>query len=100
MEQYEYLSEVKAKQKELAKEIRKLKSMRKLGNRGKYPLWKIESKLYRAKYEYRHKHIAYCLIRGRSRLEIEQPKVDNLPNENYLQQLQEEYETVICVSAE
>ena len=46
--------------------------------------WKLDG----LKYEYRHHHIAYCELRGRTRDQIEQ-KVndDNHPNESYINEL-------------
>jgi hypothetical protein len=41
--------------------------------------------------EFRHKHIAYCLIKGTKREEIETPAEDNLPNESRIMQIVEEY---------
>jgi hypothetical protein len=49
-------------------------------------------KLLKLQYEYRHHHIAYCELRGRTRLQIE-PKTreHNEPNENYIKQIKEKY---------
>jgi len=49
------------------------------------------------KYEFRHKHIAYCLIRGRTRDEIERPAKDNLPSESYIKEIQNAYTEDVCV---
>lgn len=97
MERRDYLSEVKTKQKELAKQIRTLKAQRPLKNRGELSLWQIESALYNAKYEYRHRHIAYCMLRGTQRCAIERPKSGYEPNERYIKSLLEEYEEAVCV---
>ena len=35
-------------------------------------------------YEFRHNHIAYCELRGRTREQIERPGENNLPNEDYI----------------
>lgn len=100
MERYEYLQNVKKKQKELAKNIRKLKLERKQDNRNGRSLWSIESELYENKYEYRHRHVAYCTVRGRERHEIEQPHSGNEPNERYINELLAEYEQTVCVSSD
>lgn len=44
-------------------------------------------------YEFRHKHIAYCMLRGKS-YEVIEPKVrqGNEPNMRYVQSLIEEYD--------
>ena len=49
------------------------------------------SEIKRLKYEFRHKHIAYCLIRGRKRDEIEHPAKNNQPSESYIKEIQHEY---------
>jgi hypothetical protein len=55
--------------------------------------------LGKLKKEFRHKHIAYCLLRGRSRDEIEHPAEDNKPDENLIQEILHEYEDVYtCAS--
>lgn len=76
--------------KELAHQIRKYKLSRKPKNVILYPelktlydsLWKLDSLRYR----YRHEHIAYCEVRGRTRQQIETPKDDNKPNEEDIQE--------------
>jgi hypothetical protein len=50
------------------------------------------------KYEFRHKHIAYCLIRGRTRDEIEHPAKDNQPCESYIKEIQDAYTEDVCAS--
>ena len=40
----------------------------------------LEGELYRARRDYRHKHIAYCLIRGKEYKQIESPASDNQPD--------------------
>jgi len=64
--------EIKETIKKEAKELRELKLAFKDGQRGmnKGPrVW--ESDVYRAKHNWRHKHIAYCIMRGRTHDEIE-----------------------------
>lgn len=48
--------------------------------------------LLKLQYDYRHHHIAYSELRGRTRLQIE-PKVreHNEPNEEYIKQIKEKY---------
>jgi hypothetical protein len=64
--------------------------------------------LYKAQYEFRHKHISYCMIRGRTYEQIE-PKVreGNEPNKTHLSNLLEQYdptevsdEEAVCTSAQ
>lgn len=46
-----------------------------------------EAELSRARYEYRHKHIVRCILRGTPREKIEQPKEENKPSEKYIEKL-------------
>ena len=47
--------------------------------------------LWKARYEYRHKHIVISLARGKTRDQIETPKPENQPDERYIQKLLEIY---------
>lgn len=90
------IDKLKAKNKELATAIRKARTEHKETQRGnlkKEPIWKTEARLKHLQYEYRHHHIAYCELRGRSRIQIEQKLRDCTPrpNESYINQLKEEY---------
>lgn len=81
--------ELKKRIKELAKEIKEMKGLRKdtelrrNDTRCKYGSGYVIG-LDKARYEVRHHHIAYCLLRGRTMEQIE-PKTreDNAPNSNY-----------------
>lgn len=44
-------------------------------------------------WHYRHKHIAYCILRGTPRDKIEQPREGNEPNETLIQEFINEYST-------
>ena len=93
---------LKQELKELAKELRYWKSKRKLKERrelGK-ALWRIESEIDWRRHEFRHKHIAYCQLRGRVRHEIERPADNNLPNEQFIERIMAEHAEDVCVSAE
>lgn len=93
--------ELKKDLKNLAQELKKWKSSRKLNKRLqlKMPLWEIESKIYRLKVEFRHKHIAYCMLRGRSYEQIESYcRVS--PDFNRVECIMGQYEQkAVCVSA-
>ena len=52
------------------------------------------STLRNLKKEYRHKHIAYSLIRGVPRDLIEHPAENNQPDENLIREILQEYENV------
>lgn len=86
--------------KKLAKEIRYWKSKRKIDKREQYSLWQIESKIWTRKYEFRHRHIAYCQLRGRLRWQIEKPALNNLPNEKYIEEIVAEHAETLCASAQ
>lgn len=67
------------------------------------PEWKektsTEDTLNTSRYEFRHKHIVYCLLRGRTRDQIEKPSKKcekacyccNKPSESYLEKLLTHY---------
>ena len=91
---------LKKELKKLAKEIRYWKSKRKQDNRGNYSLQNIETSVRTRKYEFRHRHIAYCQLRGRLREQIEQPASDNLPNERYIERIIEQHGETLRASAQ
>lgn len=82
---------LKNKLKELAKELRELKSHRKLDNRGDWSLYKLECEIDKDKFVARHTHIAYCLLRGRKYEEIERPAADNEPDWEVIEAIKAEY---------
>jgi len=100
MERYEYLSKVKKEQKELAKYIKELKSKRKADRRDGWSLYKLEDAIFNNKSDYRHRHIAYCLLRGRSMAEIETPRESNKPQKFTLNILLDEYEKAVRPSTD
>jgi len=48
-------------------------------------------KLFTASRDYRHHHIAYSELRGHTRSEIENPREDNLPNEDWILSIKKKY---------
>jgi hypothetical protein len=48
-------------------------------------------KLFMVSRDYRHHHIAYSELRGHTRSEIENPREDNLPNEDRILSIKKEY---------
>jgi len=93
--------ELKAQLKKLAKEIRYWKSNRKQEKRAALGLWlyQIDGKIDVRANEFRHKHIAYCMLRGRAYEEIEQ-KCNTSPDWTYIDSIKEEYEQKdLCASA-
>ncbi len=51
--------------------------------------------------EYRHHHIAYSELRGKTRDQIEKPRENNLPDEDIIKSIKAEYldEQAVCISA-
>ena len=61
----------------------------------------IERDIKKAKYEFRHQHIAYCLARGRSYEQIESKvRENNEPNQDYIRELLEKYPALQAVDNE
>ncbi len=79
-------SELKQELKELAASIREAKSKRKSSSNGY-----VHGLCY-DRNTYRHKHIAYCLLRGRSIEQIEQSnRPDNKPCQYLIERYMEQY---------
>jgi len=57
--------------------------------------------LLKQKKEYRHKHLAYCMMRGRTYEEIENKcREDNKPNMDIVKEIMDEYsKSDVCVNA-
>ncbi len=92
--------ELKIRLKQLAKEIREWKDNRKQDRRSKLNMkqWEVQSKIYHRAYEFRHKHIAYCMLRGRKYEEIEL-SCNNLPDFDEVDKIRGQYEQkTLCVS--
>ena len=105
------VQELKQEIKDLAVKIKELKSLRKDTElrrndpRCKWGSGYVEG-LERARYEVRHKHIAYCLFRGTLLTDIEPSRrEDNAPNMTYVRdilstieprEVVEHEETVCC----
>ena len=80
--------------KETAEQIRTTRSQYKQAQRASLiqvankSLWKLHD----LQYEYRHHHIAYCELRGKTREQIEAKVRDNhVANESYIKQLKKKY---------
>lgn len=87
--------------KQLAKEIHEWKSNRKQDKREKLNLeqYEIQYRIDKRKDEFRHTHIAYCMLRGKTYEQIEN-HCRVLPNFNRINKLMEENEQkTICASA-
>jgi hypothetical protein len=77
--------------KKTAREIRGTRYQFKEAQRNRKACGTLRRKLHDLQYEFRHHHIAYCELRGRTRDEIEEPNDNHYPNERYIQQLNEKY---------
>jgi hypothetical protein len=101
------IQELKIILKKLASEIKetkkKLKDYQRANNGYEGPF-----SIFSLKYEFRHKHIAYCLLRGTDRSKIETlPKNPNKKfveaNEDYIKEVMNEYTEVsqdVCISSQ
>jgi len=82
--------------KKSARDIRGTRYQFKEAQRNRKSSWKFLSQLNKLKYEYRHHHIAYCELRGRTRDQIEtRPKSTRkeyiTPNEQYILNIKDQY---------
>ena len=98
---YTKYPELKNELKQLAKEIKELKHMRDNWWDFKHMVsdsmqWCPQSvfmcRVARKSGQFRHKHIAYCMLRGRKYEEIEQPGHYNRPDMVHVQLLMEKYD--------
>jgi len=83
------IQKLKNELKSLASNIKETKKSRKEPRTES--LWKIQSRIDSSKYEFRHKHIAYCLLRGRTMEQIEKPRSDNYPNQYEIDKYMEQF---------
>lgn len=97
------LKELKEELKTIAKNIRKLKEDIKAGQKARTYMGMSQSMLLRMKSEYRHKHIAYSLIRGKTMEQIEK-KTNPWPftqplDLNLIKIIREKYEEAIHINS-
>ena len=76
--------EIKNEHKQLAQKIRELKNERKTAKDGYVP------SLERHRSEYRHRHIAFCELLGKTREQIERPN-SKVANEYYIDKIKQDY---------
>ena len=98
------IRELKEELKETASQIRKLRiEYKNHQKKGEYSLYiPIGSKLKGLQWGFRHKHIAYCLLRGRTMEQIEKKNREgNAPNHQLIKSIMEAYqnEEAIHISA-
>jgi hypothetical protein len=92
---------LKEELKELAKEIREWKNNRKLDKRSQLGMnqWQVQVQIDWRKDDFRHKHIAYCMLRGRKYEQIEN-YCRVLPSFSRIDSIMEQYESkAVCASA-
>jgi len=90
------LKELKNELKYLAAKIRKDRAEVKANQRA--GTYSGQPELEHLRFKFRHKHIAYCLLRGRTREQIEAKVCDhNKPDEDYIQELVEGYKNHIAI---
>lgn len=103
MTKKQLLRKIKEQLKVWGKELRKLKRSRKQDKRNGRPLWKIENDIQSLKWTYRHHHIAYCEMRGKTRDQIECPRRGNQASQHKIDQIKNRWNNKIdenvCVSA-
>lgn len=51
-------------------------------------------------YDYRHHHIAYCLMKGKEYEIIEKPHEDNKPDFKYIEEIKNAYTENVCIGQE
>ena len=99
MDKYTLVSAKRIEQKALANGIRHAKYNRELDPKELAILEQLKIKptwLHALKYEYRHRHITYCLFRGRTMEQIERSnRQGHEPSESYLEQLAAEYNQLL-----
>jgi len=79
------IAEAKQWLKDAAIKIRKTRKEYKDTQRANESSWQLAYRLNDLKHEYRHRHIAYSEMRGRTRDQIERPREGNEPNETLIQ---------------
>lgn len=82
---------MKQELKEEGKALRVLKDEFKNKQRTDTLTYRDFFKVPKAKHDFRHKHIAYCELRGTPRELIEQPRKDNKPNEDKIKRFKDFY---------
>jgi hypothetical protein len=93
--------ELKKELKQLAKELRYWKNNRKMDRLIALDLYQheVQSKIDWRKDEFRHKHIAYCMLRGREYEQVER-YCRKLPDFDRIKRIMRDYEQkVVCASA-
>ena len=88
------LKKIKSELKSEGKAIREIKN--EIKDRMRYgTAGVLQVKLIDRKHDFRHRHIAYCELRGTPRHLIEQPRENNKPNEDKIRQIKIHWHSLI-----
>ncbi len=87
----ELFKQIKEQQKILASRLTELKRSRKQDKRNGRSLWNIEDDIWHLKNDFRHRHITYCEMRGRTRDQIERPREDNPASQSWIDDLKKRW---------
>lgn len=85
-----------------AVEIKEAKKELKEAQRSSNSSGELMFSLFMQRRNYRHYHIAYSEMRGKTRDQIERPREDNLPNEDLIAKIKKDYfdePKTLCASA-
>ena len=86
------IQKLKAELKTKAQNIKDTRARLKIAQRkGGYKAGTMQCGILSLIRDFRHHHIAYCELRGRTRDQIENPRIDNLPDESTINRIKEEY---------
>lgn len=80
-EQIRLIGQFKKELKLEANALRVLKQDMKFAQSNREPSWNLQVKVYKSKVAIRHRHLAYCMLRGRTYRQCEQKcREHNKPN--------------------
>jgi hypothetical protein len=87
---------VKEELKKMAEKLRQIRiDIAETQKKGEYAGY-MQSEQRFLKFEFRHRHIAYCMLRGRSYEQIERKfREGHEPDMNYVEKLQEQFKTLL-----
>ena len=91
--------ELKALLKEKASKIKRTRQNIREGMQKRKYMGIQQCELINLKDDYRHYHIAYSEMRGKTRDQIEKPRWDNMPNDNVIDAIKDEFYEDVCACA-
>jgi len=90
-------NQIKTLHKSLISAIRQTKTDLTEAQQSGYSTWQLHSKLSDLRIEFRHRHVAYSLVRGRSMEQIESKVYPgNEPDESKIQTYKAEYQRLLA----